>query len=387
MQLIAVGVFISLVFGCSAAISGPYLFWGHEKLYDLQPQALVDASSREPQLTQLFKDVKAIIIFVRNATSRLEGTKYPKFENLVKNSAWSYLPQRNLAAEPFTYNANIEVINLTGLSEEDDAELLTGYNDALTIYGQGQVLGILASREEEVHYLAKREAKDEGKEQKADPGANTAQQNTTEAEDTYVYIAEGNKAVLVLNDPPELQLGNETLLLKEQNTHTTFDDQRAKGYGRLSITFMNNLEKCALRFKFSLARGTWHLRNVEVEYKESKTVLPARGNEYTLPSAPIGFSYRCSSEKLIFANPSKNDTQMILLLSDYQVQPWLNGNHKFGAVYDCVGFISVPILAGLLVSAFLLAILGLGITALMSIHSPNRFESSRNKQLTFTVQE
>ncbi|XP_064552756.1 uncharacterized protein VhaAC45RP [Drosophila montana] len=384
MQLIAVGVFISLVLGSSAAISGPYVFWGHEKVFNLQPQALVDASTREQPLTQLFKDAKAIIIFLRNATSRLEGIKYPRFQNLVKNNAWTYVPQRNLAVEPFSYNANIEVINLTGQSEEDDAELLTGYNDALTVYGHGEVLGILASREEEAHYLAKRETKDELKEE-----ATTTQPTPTETEVTHVYIAEGNKAVLALNGPPELRLSNETLLLEEHNKLITFDDQRSKGFGRLSITFMYNSEKCTLRFKFSLLRGTWHLRNVEVEYRDYKAVLPAIGNEYTLPSAPLDFSFRCSSEELLFTNinSNSNETQMSLLLTDYQVQPWLNGRTEFGDVYDCVGFISAPILAGLLVVFFLLGILSLGISAMLSIHTPNRFESSRNKQLTFTVQE
>ncbi|XP_017967931.1 uncharacterized protein LOC108659488 isoform X2 [Drosophila navojoa] len=378
MQLIAIGVLISLALGCSAAISGPYLFWGHDKVFSLQPQALVDASSREQPLTQLFKDVKAIIIFVRNATSRLEGTKYPKFESLVKNNAWTYLPQRSLPVEPYSYNANIEVINLSGQSEEDDAELLTGYNDAITIYGHGEVLGILASREEEAHYLAKREAKDEAKEEDTNR-ATTTQSTLIETEVTQVYIAEGNKAVLILTGPPELRLSNETLLLEEHNKHITFDDQRAKGYGRLSITFMYNSEKCTLRFKFSLLRGTWHMRNVEVEYRDYKAVLPAIGNEYTLPSAPLGFSYRCSSAELLFSNRNTNDTQMNLVLSDYQVQPWLNGRKEFGDVYDCVGFITSPILAGLLVTAFLLGILSLGITAMLSIHTPNRFESSRNK--------
>lgn len=385
MQLIAVGLFLSLVLSCSASISGPYLFWGHEKVFNLQPQALVDATTKEQPLTQLFKDVKAIIIFVRNTTSRLEGTKYPKFQNLVKNSVWTYLPQRSLAAEPYSYNANIEVINLSGHHEEDDGELLAGYTDALTIYGQGEVLGILANREEEAHFLAKRDAKDEPKEEEATRVSTTP--GPTETEATYIYIAEGNKAVLSLNGPPELRLANETLLLDEHNKLITFDDQRSKGYGRLSITFMYNSEKCILRFKFTLLRGTWHLRNVEVEYRDYKAVLPAHGNEYTLPSAPLGFSFRCSSEKLVFSNPNKNDTQMYLFLTDYQVQPWLNGRSKFGDVYDCVGFISAPILAGLLVVAFLLGILGLGITAMLSMHTPNRFESSRNKQLTFTVQE
>ncbi|KAH8418096.1 hypothetical protein KR222_011758 [Zaprionus bogoriensis] len=394
MQIIAVGIFLALVLGCSAAISGPYLLWGHDKVFNLQPQALVDASSKELPLTQLFREAKAIVIFVRNSTGRLEGTNYPKFENLVKNSAWTYLPQRSLAAEPYSFNANIEVINLPGHSEEDDAELLRAYSDALTIYGHGEVLGILASREEEAHYLAKREAKEtkDAKELKEETKDEASSSTTTpatpdETESTYVYVAEGNLAVLALKGPPELRLGNETLLLEEHNKHITFDDHANKGYSRLSITFMYNGEKCTLRFKFSLLRGTWTLRNVEVEYRDYKVVLPARGNEYTLPNAPEGFSYRCSSERLVFSNPNRNDTQMNLVLTDYQVQPWLNGRKRFGDVYDCVGFISAPILAGLLVVAFLLGILGLGITAMLSMHTPNRFESSRNKQLTFTVQE
>lgn len=260
---------------------------------------------------------------------------------------------------------------------------MRAYNDALTLYGHGEVLGILASREEEAHYLSKREAKEETKEE----ASTTPSPTPAETDVTFVYIAEGNKAVLSLNGPPELRLGEEKLLLEEHNKHITFDDQRAKGYGRLSITFMYNSEKCTLRFKFSLLRGTWHLRNVEVEYKDYKATLPAWGSEYTLPSAPLGFSFRCSSERLVFSNPNKNDTQMNLYLTDYQVQPWLNGRRKFGDVYDCVGFISAPILAGLLVTAFLLGILSIGITAMLSMHTPNRFESSRNKQLTFTAQE
>ncbi|KAH8359273.1 hypothetical protein KR093_005529 [Drosophila rubida] len=384
MQLIAATLFVSLVISCSASISGPYLFWGHDKVFNLQPQALVDATTKEQPLTQLFKDAKAIIIFVRNTTSRLEGTKYPKFQNLVKNSAWAYLPQRNLAAEPYSFNANIEVINLTGNQEEDDAELITGFNDAASIYGHGEVLGILANREEEAHFLAKREAKEETKEE--DPNrSNTTPSTPAETEATYIYVAEGN-AALSLSGPPELRLGNETLLLEEHNKLITFDDQRAKAFSRLSITFMYNGDKCTLRFKFSLLRGTWHMRNVEVEFREFTAVLTARGNDYTLPSAPLGFSFRCSSEKLVFSNLSKNETEMHLFLNDYQVQPWLNGAKKFGDVYDCVGFISAPILAGLLVTAFLLGILCLGITAMLSMHTPNRFESNRNKQLTIFIQ-
>ncbi|XP_043065069.1 uncharacterized protein LOC108099332 [Drosophila ficusphila] len=378
MQLILVATLLCLALGsCSASISGPFILWGNPRVSGLQPQALVDSNSRELPLTQLFTEAKAIVVFIRNSTSRLEGTKYPKFQNLVKSAAWTYLPQRRLAAEPFGLNANIEVVSLSGHGEEDDAEILTVYNDALNTYGRGEVLGILGSREEEAHFLAKREATSAPEEEEK-PKA-PEEKPKTEASG-FIYVAEGNKAALTLNGPLELRLTNETLKLEEHIKQITFDDQRAKGYGRLSITFMHSGEKCTLRFKFSLIRGSWTLRNVEVEYKELKSVLVARGDEYTLPSAPLGFSYRCSAENTHFLNPSRNETIQSLVLTDFQVQPWLSGRKEYGEVYDCIGFVSAPILAGLFVVTLLLGILGLGISAMLSMHTPNRFESSRSKQ-------
>ncbi|KAH8278670.1 hypothetical protein KR018_006763 [Drosophila ironensis] len=383
MKLIFVSILLCVALGsCTASISGPFIFWGTTGVKSVQPQALVDATAQELPLTQLFKEAKAIVVFVRNATTRLEGTKYPQFQNLVKSGPWNYLPQRNLATEPFGHNANIEVINLSGRCEEDDSEILSAYNEALETYGQGGVIGILASREEEPHFLAKREAATGEEESKSKKESESAAEET---EENFVYVAEGNKAVLSLNGPLELRLSNDTLILKEHTKQITFDDQHGKGYGRLSITFMHSGEKCTLRFKFTLIRGSWTLRNVEVDYRDQKSVLVARGDEYTLPNAPLGFSYRCSSENVTFLNPVRNETLQSLLLSDFQVQPWLNGRTKFGEVYDCVGFVTAPILAGLLVVTLLLGILGIGISAMLSMHTPNRFESSRSsKQLTFT---
>lgn len=109
MHCVFLAFYLSLaITTCSATIlSGPYLFWGHQSVVTLQPRALVEAS--EDDLTNLFQDVKAIVIFVRNATGRLDGKAYPKFQQLVKSNAWAYLPQHFLATEPFNYNANIEV--------------------------------------------------------------------------------------------------------------------------------------------------------------------------------------------------------------------------------------------------------------------------------------
>lgn len=70
-----------------------------------------------------------------------------------------------------------------------------------------------------------------------------------------------------------------------------------------------------------------------------------------------------------------------------QVQAVMNGKEKFGTVRDCVGFTSAPIWAGVLVSLFIAFVVAIGIIMIMDIKPPNRFESSRGKQLTFTIQE
>ncbi|XP_073816797.1 vhaAC45-related protein [Musca autumnalis] len=382
MKLFYLAALLGLVTLTTANINGPYLFWGHEKVINLQPRALQEAS--ENHFSDLFRDAKAIVIFVRNSTKRLDGQQYPKFQQLIRNNGWSYLPQHSLLADPFNYNANIEVINLSGPAEESDSEIVGGYTDALSIYGEGEVLGILASREEDAHFIAKRAAAvAAASEGEGDEGiSTTASPGPEEYEDNYIYVANGRKAVLNVNAAPELTINQTKLLLKEHTKEITFDDQRSKHYGRLSVIFKVDDEKVTLRFNFSVKYGTWAMKAVEVRYKEYETVLQVVGRQYDIPSAPLKFSYRCSARHLQFTNG--NDT---LVLKDYQVQPWLDGAERFGDVYDCIGFTTAPIWAGVLVSLFLVGILSIGILALMDIKTPNRFESSRSKQLTFTVQE
>lgn len=110
MKIFHFALVLGLVTLSSANINGPYLFWGHEKVVNLQPRALVEAS--ESDFSDLFRDAKAIVIFVRNNTRRLEGRQYPKFQQLIRDSAWSYLPQHTLLVDPFNYNANIEVCSM-----------------------------------------------------------------------------------------------------------------------------------------------------------------------------------------------------------------------------------------------------------------------------------
>lgn len=124
---------------------------------------------------------------------------------------------------------------------------------------------------------------------------------------------------MYVNTAPKLQLSyaKEPFNLTKHLKSTTFDDQsKTKNYGRLIIIFSvdKDKEKLFLRFNFTVNRGTWAMKSVDVDYKGTKTVLNIEGGMYNVPSAPIGFSYRCSTRKMIFTNG--NDT---LELDDYQV--------------------------------------------------------------------
>lgn len=70
-----------------------------------------------------------------------------------------------------------------------------------------------------------------------------------------------------------------------------------------------------------------------------------------------------------------------------QIQPYLNGGKVFSDAYDCVGFMTATIWSGIGVSFLVLFGVAIAINAILEIKPPNRFESNRNKQLTFTVQE
>lgn len=70
-----------------------------------------------------------------------------------------------------------------------------------------------------------------------------------------------------------------------------------------------------------------------------------------------------------------------------QVQPLMNGTTQFSKAYDCVGFMTAPILSGIFVSFLMAIVMTIAITAILDIKPPNRFENRSSKQLTFTVQD
>ncbi|XP_043266875.1 uncharacterized protein [Venturia canescens] len=113
----------------------------------------------------------------------------------------------------------------------------------------------------------------------------------------------------------------------------------------------------------------------EVLYKlndENTTLTPS-----TDASFPFNFSYHCSqSVKYISGGGVKFN------LKDFQVQI---DAQKFGDAYDCVGFMSIPIWAGIFVTAILAIIMTWGLTMVMDIRTPDRYDDPKGKTITINA--
>lgn len=100
---------------CAASLAladynGPFLLWGRDDLKNINVPAM--SSLDEKTLRNLLSESSAIILFVRNSTSRLDKENYPSFSNLVGHSPHKYLTQYWLPADPIDFNVNAEVSSI-----------------------------------------------------------------------------------------------------------------------------------------------------------------------------------------------------------------------------------------------------------------------------------
>lgn len=134
-----------------------------------------------------------------------------------------------------------------------------------------------------------------------------------------------------------------------------------------------------LRFKFPWQSGYWSLFSVEF------VGLDAKQYNLTLSSpitAPRYFSYHCAGE-IVFRD---TENGLELFLYDVQAQPDTR-SHRFSNAYDCVPFTTAPIWSGIFTVFVLLAGLTVGLVAIGSIKTMDKFDNHKTKQLTITVWE
>uniref|UniRef100_A0A182FQ40 Vacuolar H+ ATPase AC45 accessory subunit n=1 Tax=Anopheles albimanus TaxID=7167 RepID=A0A182FQ40_ANOAL len=387
VQLLALAVIAgALVQGSYAYYSGPFLFWGLSELKDLQtPGALAELDDKV--LRDLYSNAAAVVIFLRNGTTKLSEDSFPAFKRILDKYEYVYSPQQMLGSNPLDYNVNAEIINLVGAPSQQDVELSALFRDSAENYGERKVLGILANQLEEPHVLQKREAKArEDFSTSTTPGSPTEEPEIADSK----YDVPG-KVILVVSTPPVLKMLNdsdevETSYVLSEHTLATYDARERES--KLIVTFkVEDSTKLTLKFRFDMDSGYWSMSKVDVFAMDTKSKDGAKSLDTTLelegkaPYAPLGASYACSRQ-LVFRNGTT-----VLTLENIQVQPAMEGKTKFDSAWDCIGFTTAPILSGLFVTTIMLAGLTVAIIAILDIKPPNRFESRTGKQLTFTVQE
>uniref|UniRef100_A0A336MJL6 CSON000946 protein n=1 Tax=Culicoides sonorensis TaxID=179676 RepID=A0A336MJL6_CULSO len=367
-------IFVSVILSSicvKAEYNGPFVLWGLSGLNGIKNSALTTLDDK--LLRDFYARASSIIVFMKNSTTKLDERNFPSFKSLINENEYIYLTQDTLTSDPLDYNANAEVINLVGDGIQQDVEMTSLYKDAILNYGEGNVLGILASRYDIGPETQSRRRR------AADEPSSTANPTDEPVENNYIYVAQNKKGLIWTDEPPLLKLGpNKSIELTSHTIATA--DERKDVFGIRVGFVLENKQKTFLKFQFvRRLGGWWSMKSVEVEYDDDKFTLQVVGSE---PSAPMNYSYHCPKQLLF---KSRNHTAT-LSLKGIQVQPYYT-NDKFGIAYDCVGFFTVPIWAGIMVTFLLLGLLTVALTAIAEIKPPNRFESKSGAQLSFTVQE
>lgn len=132
--------------------------------------------------------------------------------------------------------------------------------------------------------------------------------------------------------------------------------------------------KANLLMRFPVKSSGYY--NIETVYQEADKSMPLSS---TLDlSFPYNFSYHCSQNVGFFNNT------VSFQIADFQVQI---DAQKFGDAYDCVGFTSIPIWAGIFVTAILALIMIWGLTMIMDIRTMDRFDDPKGKTITISTME
>ena len=139
----------------------------------------------DQNLRDIYTKASAIVIFIRNATTKLSYEKFPELSDIIGKNEWLYLPQELLSSDPLDYNVNAEILTLAGPAETQDSQIAALYQEAQIKFGNKNVLGILAESSD--HLLSKREV------------------SVEESTESFVYEAPG-KCLLHTKSAPILSL-------------------------------------------------------------------------------------------------------------------------------------------------------------------------------------
>lgn len=100
-------IFLALVSCVVANYNGPFILWGREELKKFDVPALQGLD--DTILRNIYSESPAIILFVRNGSTRFNEENFPTFKDLLQKNKYVYLTQHWLPSDPIDYNVNAEV--------------------------------------------------------------------------------------------------------------------------------------------------------------------------------------------------------------------------------------------------------------------------------------
>ncbi|KAF7491570.1 hypothetical protein SSS_10268 [Sarcoptes scabiei] len=134
-----------------------------------------------------------------------------------------------------------------------------------------------------------------------------------------------------------------------------------------------------------------HFRWNSIMWEVSSLALNSDNSDYsTLNLADTigtGFSFSCSSKLYrLYLNNNRSLEYADLIFDRFQMQPFVDPKSEniFEESYDCAVWFTLPIFSSLIIILLLVLILFIGIRALISIETPDRFENPKSKGLIIT---
>lgn len=389
MEVKVLLIFTLTLVSVQANLEGPFLFFGPKCLAQYKRPALKFLN--QDDLIKIYEEQPAIVVFNNQDSLPLSSGNFPRLRKMLEGLTMLLLPQDFLDVHPDYVSNETQVLTLQGPWSERDAQMTETFARLEDIYGAGRVLGILGnsvSQRNNLDYLedswprAKREASTEAstdstpqEDEKAArvPPKNALYNATSPTGKGVLLYSSGypvlqyiNGSTVVFNNP----IGDPTI--KTTRLYTTMVVKFADG---------DSKDKVNLEFSFKQLSGWWSAVGVEVKFSnaEALNLMAPPANE--APSAVLGRSYKCS---LPLVYSSENAT---LTFPDVMMQPYMDNTEQFDDYFHCIGFMSIPIWSGLLVTSLVLGGLFISLIMIMDIKTMDKFETNKAKALTITVSE
>lgn len=126
-----------------------------------------------------------------------------------------------------------------------------------------------------------------------------------------------------------------------------------------------------------MSTGYWNLTEVVVDDNNHLSISPDR------IMFPANFSYQCV-ENITYVDDwpaSKAKYQIRFRGIQLQIFEGSTQPKKFGDSYDCVGFVSIPILTGLMITLIFAIIITWALTMILDIKTMDRFDDPKGKNI------